>query len=325
MKRIAFIPCTPLGDAVLAMAQLDELHGVFDPCEITVFAVPLVAELYGAYAPCDRVVVLGGGPRGVETLPDDLTEGPFDAAFLLDYDPPSTELVRRLRPREAYGMEEETRPSDVCRELFTRWKNETLNRWPLACQQMAEVVRLVSPSFAGAPPRLSRKNYRCERPQGLPAGDFALLVPGTSAPFKKWPLGNYLALAETLAARGLRVAFAVGPQDGDERPALAAGPFPVLSDLPIPQLAGAAEAARIVVGNDSGPMQLAACFDVPTLRFFSHSGADNWFCQTDPRHRILMPDCGIRRGRSCGDCRRECIAEIPLEAAVAAVWEAIGA
>ncbi len=322
MKRIAFIPYTPLGDAVLAMAQLDELHRVFDPCEITVFAVPLVAQLYGAYAPCNRVIVLGGGPHGVERLPDDLPEGPFDAAFLLDYDSLSTELVRRLRPREAYGMEEETRPPDVCRELFTRWvsldfwQNETLRRWPLACQQMAEPVRFVSPSFEGAPPRLSRRNFRCERPGWLPDGAFALLLPGASAAFKKWSLDNYLALAGALGKRGVKAVFAVGPQDAAEAAALAERPFPVFENLPIPWLAGLIEAAQLVVGNDSGPMQLAACFDVPTLRFFSHSGADNWFCQTDPRHRLLMPDCGIRRGHSCGGCRRECIDDISVSAAI---------
>lgn len=327
MKRIAFVPYTPLGDAVLAMAQLDELHRVFEPCKITVFAVPLVAQLYGAYAPCDRVVAFGGGPRGVENLPDDLPTEPFDAAFLLDYDPLSTELVRRLRPREAYGMEEETRPPDVCRELFTRWvsidfwKNETRRRWPLASQEMAEVIRLVSPSFEGAPPRLSRKNYRCERPEGLPDGDFALLLPGASAAFKKWPLDHYLSLAGALEERGAKAIFAVGPQDADEAAALANRPFPVFANLPIPRLAGLIEAARIVVGNDSGPMQLAACFAVPTLRLFANSGADVWFCQTDPWHRLLMPDCGIRRGRSCGDCWRECISEIPVDAALREIFD----
>lgn len=319
MKRIAFIPYTPLGDAVLAMAQLDELHRVFDPCEITVFAVPLVAELYGAYGPCDRVVPLSGGPHGIAALPDDpFDEGAFDAAFLLDYEPIATELVRRLRPRVAYGMEEEHRTAAECREVFTRWvsldrwKSETLMRRSLVSQQMAEVIRLVSPDYEGAAPHLSAENYRLERPDGLPDRPFALLMPGTSADWKRWPIGNYLNLARALEEEHLPVVFAVGPQDADVRATLAAEGCPFFDTLPIPALAGVIAAAGFVVGNDSGPMQLAACFDTPSLRLFSHSGADNWFCQTDPQHRILMPDCGIRCGRSCGDCRRECLSGIPV-------------
>ena len=330
MKRIAFIPYTPLGDALLAMAQLDELHRVFAPCEITVFAVPLVAELYGAYRPCDRIAPLPGGPHGIEALPDDPSgAGSFDAAFLLDYEPIATERVRRLRPRAAYGMEEEHRPAAECRDAFTRWvsldrwKTETLTRRPLVSQQMAEVVRLVSPGYEGAPPRLSAANYRLERPNGLPDRPFALLMPGTSADWKKWPIGNFLDLAGALEADGLSVAFAVGPQDADARASLAAAGRPLLDSLPIPALAGAIAAARLVVGNDSGPMQLAACFDTPTLRLFSHSGADNWFCQNDPRHRLLMPECGIRRGRSCGSCERDCIGWITLDAALRECREAL--
>ena len=44
--QIAYFPLTPLGDAVVEMGALYELHKWYAPCKITVFAIEGIVDLY---------------------------------------------------------------------------------------------------------------------------------------------------------------------------------------------------------------------------------------------------------------------------------------
>ena len=148
VREIAFFPLTPLGDAIAQMGQLEELHRLYTPCRITVFAIPLIAELYRNYAFCDEAVELEGGIRG----PVRFREVPrrhFDVVFNHGYEESWTEMLRQLDYGEAYGMEEACRPPEICRELFAKWvpldfwQTRTLKERRFVSEQMAEVVPLL--------------------------------------------------------------------------------------------------------------------------------------------------------------------------------------
>ena len=323
MKRIAFVPFEPIGDSVLLMGELEEIKRLYAPCETTVFATPSIASLYSNYAPCDHVVALEQGPPGIFLLPASFEER-FDAVFNHGYDPWCTELVRRLKGRNgrAYGMEEPKRPPAMCAEVFDKWvsldywENVTLKKHRFVPNQYAELIRLVDPDFEGGPARLTEANYQCVPPDGPPEGDYALFLPGASSNCKIYPVRKVEEVARALRDIGVSAVFAIGPMDTGVGAELAEFGRKVFRDLPFAELAWLIVHARLVVGNDSGPMHFAAAFDVPTLQFFSNSGADNWFCYDVSRHGILMPDCGIRTGLRCGDCQRACIGEVPVSAAV---------
>lgn len=318
MKRqIAFLALTPLGDSILTMAELVELHRVYDPCEITVFAIPLIAELFANFKYCDHVVVLNGGIHGKVTL-EKIPDTVFDAVFNHGYEPWWTDIVKELHWRKAYGMEEVYRPAKECDEVFDRWvpldywRSVTLKRYQYASQQMAELIRLVSPEFAGDVVRLSRENYRVVEPEGKPSRQYVLFLPGTSAEFKRYPTKKFLALAKVVNQMGLNAVFAVGPQDGPLDEELRGKPYPVFSSLPLNELAGLICGASLVVGVDSGPMHFAAAFDRPSVHLFSFSGADTWFPYPQNWHKVLMPHCGKRDGLNCQGCTWICIGKIRL-------------
>jgi len=329
MKRIAYIPLTPLGDSILLMAELIELHRLYDPCEITVFAIPLIAELYSNFSFCDHVVTLKGGVHGKVTL-DRPPPETFDILFNHGYEPWYDEIIRMIPHRCAYGMEERFRHADVCRELFDKWvsladwENVTMQRYPLVPQQMAELIRLVSSDYRGGPVRLTTANFRAMRPNNAPVGKYILFLPGTSAAFKHYPTKKFLALAELCRRGGYEPVFAIGPQDQEENTALQQTDNRVFVSLPLGQLAGLIVGAELVIGNDSGPMHLAASFDVPTIHLFSFSGAQTWFCYEERRHRILMPNCGIREGVNCKNCARTCIGSIRIRDVVAEMEDLLG-
>ena len=141
----------------------------------------------------------------------------------------------------------------------------------------------------------------------LPAA-FALLVPGSSAhrPDKRWPAASYGRLAAALAARGI-VPVVIGT--GAERTlgAEIRRAAPVAIDLTgrttIGELASLARAARLAVGNDTGPMHLLAAAGCPSLVLFSAASDPALAAPRGPRVAVL---------------RRDVLADLPPDA----VWAA---
>ena len=103
---------------------------------------------------------------------------------------------------------------------------------------------------------------------------YAFLVPGASAhrPAKRWPVERFAALARDLAARGVRPVV-VGQAEERELAAQMAVKCPETRDLTgktsLLELFALARGAVCAVGNDSGPMHMAAAAGVPTVVLFS--------------------------------------------------------
>lgn len=139
---------------------------------------------------------------------------------------------------------------------------------------------------------------------GLPPA-IALLVPGSSdhRPLKRWPVPAYAALADALRGRGL-TPVVIGT--GGER-ALAQG-IPAAIDLTGQtspgDLCDLARAARLAVGNDTGPIHLTAAIGCPTVVLFSDD--------SDPA--LCAP-----RGASVTVLRRPSLADLTVAEVVAAL------
>ena len=149
----------------------------------------------------------------------------------------------------------------------------------------------------------------------LPARPFVLLIPGASAgrPAKRWPAERFGELAARLDARGLGSAVAGTAGEGDLAHAIQAA-APEALDLTgatsLAELAAFARAARLVIGNDTGPTHLAALAGSPTLALFS---ADSDPVRTGPR------------GPHTRSVRRDDLADLDVETAVAAIGDWIDA
>lgn len=143
---------------------------------------------------------------------------------------------------------------------------------------------------------------------GLP-GRFALLIPGGAPhrPAKRWPAAGYAALAARLAARGTPPVVVGGP---DEQAAVSAivdacpGAISLLGRTTLLDIAGVARRAAAAIGNDTGPMHIAAAVGCPSLVLFS--GA------SDPAL------CG-QRGPDVAILRRSDLRDLPVDEVEAAV------
>ncbi len=139
------------------------------------------------------------------------------------------------------------------------------------------------------------------------------LAPSTArGDTKRWPAWRFGELAARLRARGREPVIVIGPGEeavaeelcGAAQYELPAGG----TDMDIAGLAATAAGFRVLVGNDSGPMQLAACLGTPVVAIFGPTDPG----RTAPRgsgHRVVS----LPPGR--GDCMQSITVD-EVEAAV---------
>lgn len=116
---------------------------------------------------------------------------------------------------------------------------------------------------------------------GFEAGQRVVAVhPGSGGRRKCWPAERFARVAEALGAEGIGVALVQGPADGeivaDVLKALGGAPPPVVSDLPVRDLAALLSLCATYLGNDSGVTHLAAAVGTPTVALFGPTDPAVW-------------------------------------------------
>lgn len=141
------------------------------------------------------------------------------------------------------------------------------------------------------PPRLQPGFYGLKPP-------YVLLIPGADQdkPGQLWPLERYSQLAQALAKKGLMVAVVGGSTEREIGSAInRAEPKAknLASRTDLFQLAALAERAAAAIGDESGPMHVAAAAGTPCLVLCGGNGAEEDL--TSPRGRagvlkLFAPD-----------------------------------
>ena len=161
--------------------------------------------------------------------------------------------------------------------------------------------------------------------EALKDRNYAVIHPGSLLATKRWDSNRFAAVAASLQRRGLTIALTGGP--GEEsvvgQVAKDIAPSAILLGLTIPELAELIRGAQLYIGNDSGPMHLAAAVGTPTIAVWGSSDSRRW----QPwrvRHRVVQNpfECNPCPGYRCLVADSPlCIESVSIDQVNAAVEE----
>jgi len=180
------------------------------------------------------------------------------------------------------------------------------------------------------PPPLRYDGRPRSMPQVLRAvrNPYAVIHPAALMETKRWEARKFAALGRALQSHGLSIVLTCGP--GEESSVAEVSkdiPSPqILLGLGIPELAELIRGAKLYVGNDSGPMHLAAAVGTPTIAVWGSSDSRRWHpwsvdhrvvqnpfeCNPCPGYRCLVADSPL------------CIESVTVDQVTTAVEEMLG-
>lgn len=146
---------------------------------------------------------------------------------------------------------------------------------------------------------------------------------------KRWPAARFGALARRLCGRGLEAVVVIGPGEqvvGREVCEAAGCELPVVgADSDVAGLAGVLARLSVLVGNDSGPMHVAAAVGTPAVALFGPTDP----ARTGPlgdRHVVLRQqiDCAPCGHRRCPLGHTACLHDLSVETVERTVMQFIG-
>lgn len=279
VEKILVIKLSALGDFVLALAAMKKIREAHRKAHITLLTTPPF-EALAKTCPYFNRVETDGRPENFGqwmALRKRIRAAGYDRVYDLQTSAHSGRLFQTLRPKPpawsgiAFGCA-------LPHKNPLRNSMHTLERQ--ADQLMYAGIWPDAPTEPGtAPvPDLSWiwKNQPAERPVpgAVKPRPYVMFVPGGSAhrPEKRWPVEKYGELARILYSKGFDIVIIGGPQETPLAHAIQRE-VPRARDLTgrtdFARIAILGAKAALAVGNDTGPLHLAAAAGAPTVVLFS--------------------------------------------------------
>jgi ADP-heptose:LPS heptosyltransferase len=295
MERILVVKLSALGDFVLALAAMKKIRQAHPKAHITLLTTPPF-EALARICPYFNAVDTGGRPGSFSDwmgLRRRLRAAKYDRVYDLQTSAHSNRIFQAMRPKPppwsgvAFGCSLPHRnPLRNAMHTLERQADQLMHAgiWPDApTEPGAAPPPDLSWVARALPPERSTPGANRPRP-------YVIFVPGGSAhrPEKRWPVEKYSELARTLYARGFDIVIVGGPQETDlahtiQRAAPRARDLTGRTDFA--RIAVLGSKAALAVGNDTGPLHVAAAAGAPTIVLFS-SASDP--ALSAPRGRVAI-------------------------------------
>jgi ADP-heptose:LPS heptosyltransferase len=295
MERILVIKLSALGDFVLALAAMKKIRQAHPKAHITLLTTPPF-EALARICPYFNAVDSSGRTdsfSGWMALRKRIRAASYDRVYDLQTSSRSNRIFQILRPRPPAW-------SGIALGCSLPHKNplrngmHTLERH--ADQLMYAGIWEDAPTEPGTapPPDLSwvLKSAPTERPisgANRPR-PYVMFVPGGAShrPEKRWPVERYSELARILYSRGFDIVIIGGPQEAELAHAIQRA-TPRARDLTgrtdFAKVAMLGARAALAIGNDTGPLHLAAAAGAPAIVLFSKASDP---ALSAPRGRVAI-------------------------------------
>lgn len=300
-SRVLVFSTAGLGDALLDSAGIRALASSFPGIRIHAVVHHRRTDIARHNPLLEKLHFLRKGPHAFLGLWYQLRKsGPWEAVLYLScHDPEARCLGYLLAPDSTVGLLWRTEMPWLCANNIDE---PGLRRAHLAVQ----AVRVAA--GAGATSTEARMVYavtgddRLALDKILETSGFPLRpgvtfqLGGGGGPFRDWPVGHFLMLAEFAHAAGIGPLFLLGGPDHKQKAsefAAAAGKLEIpfcnlVGRLPLPQSAALLERSKCLVSTDTGIMHLAFALGTPTVALLHCTPGDARVGPMVDRHKHVV-------------------------------------
>lgn len=271
MNRVVIFAPNWLGDAVMALPAMSAVQANLPGSAIAVAARPAIAPLFQLAPSFSEVVTLDGRDRGLAAL----HRGGYDTAILLPNSFNAARLAWRAGIAGRWGYRGDFRSWLLTRAIFPPQRLHQVEYYRFLAAALGfpggpETPRLEAPADLAVQGRVL-----LEVEGWNPATPLVAMAPGAAfGSAKRWPAASFAALADGLAADGVRTVLLGSAADRSAALELTAAmrsparPFNLVGHTDLPGLAGVLAHCRTLVTNDSGAMHFAAALGVNVVVMF---------------------------------------------------------
>jgi ADP-heptose:LPS heptosyltransferase len=314
-----------MGDAVLMTPALAALRAGLPDSELSLVLSEELVDLFEEHPWVDRVLPLGARAIDKVTLAREIRREGFDTVINFHGGPTSAWLTAASGAPVRVGR-------DIYRFRFvytiTAPRPQEVFSDPAAVHTVHAQASLVASLGLpvgdlslhlrvpkGARERLTKRLETL----GASTDDYAVLQPTASFATKAWSADRFIELSRRLS-KETGLSFVVSLPAFSRLADAFSGEFPVLSGLTSSELIALMDGARLYVGNDSGPMHVAAAVGTPVVGIFGSSDPKRWHPWRVP-HRTLWAglDCSPCHGKWCANPNQlACLTELSVESVLEA-------
>lgn len=270
-----------LGDVVMCLPALEAAKRAAPEAHLALALPGHLAELFAGAADVDATLPVKRGALSVLALSRLFREGDFDSALLLPNSFGSALAVQLAGVKRRAGYARDGRSWMLTEAVSCDTERRALH-------QVEYYLALVA--GLGAPLELDRSHtVRLTAPQSAreqvagilaaerrrPDAPLYVLAPCAAGAGKEWPTESFGCLAALFSKRGAEVILTAAPNERDKTAAVAAAARAAGGEVidlagrnSVAQMAALFEIAQGFVGNDSGPMHLAAGLGLPSVGVF---------------------------------------------------------
>lgn len=334
VRRVLVVRLRSIGDTVLATPALYALRRFLPAAQIDILLETGIAPVLDGCKDVDNIVTIERGSNAVARarLARELRANAYDVAYNLHGGTTATLLMRAAGARHRVGYDNYqysrllNHQAPPATALWQQEKTHSVE------QQLALLGWTGVPVSDRPPTRLtvteeaeasmSRRLKACGLDETTP---LALVHPAAAFDSKQWATENFARVAESLEARGLRVAAIAAPHEAPVLAALQAesgARIVAFTDLSLPEVTALSARASIFVGNDSGVAHMAAAVRTPSVVIFGSSNVAHWRPWTTAPAEVVREEmpCAPCPGYTCAEFEQaQCIRRVPVERVTAAV------
>lgn len=338
VRRILVVKLRYIGDVLLSTPVFRGLREAFPRATVTALVNAGTEEVLLHHSDVDEVLLVGRlgswGRRWVEQfrVVRRLRERRFDLALDLTDGDRAAFLTWASRAGLRVGFNREGRfRGHAYHMVVPEWSDrlhaveadlEVLRTLGLRPRPVAPSLGLPPEAEAEAEDLLTRKRVARDR-------DLVLVHPGARWWFKAWQTDRFCVLADRIREElGAEVLIAGGPGDvvavETIRRQMRHPAISVAGETSVLQLAALLKRCRLFIGNDNGPMHIAAAVGTPVVALFGPTDPAEWGPWGEG-HVVLY------KGLDCRECWRRsaccrgdgnCLRQITVDEAMTAVRRA---